>query len=141
MTTIEYLSQIKEYDIRIDRKIAEKTRLREIAFSTGGISDVEKVKSSAKQDKLGETIAKILDAEKEIDRIIDIYVAKRQIIINQIEQIEDIEQYDVLHLSYVDGYSVKECAKIKDCSTRKIFDLRKKATNTFEKKFGKFYCI
>ena len=35
-----------------------------------GISDVEKVKSSAKQDKLGETIAKILDTEKEIDRII-----------------------------------------------------------------------
>lgn len=140
MTTIEYLSQIKEYDIRIDRKIAEKTRLREIACSTGGIADIEKVKSSAKQDKLGETIAKILDAEKEIDRIIDIYVAKKQMIINQIDQIEEIEQYDVLHLSYVDGYSIKECAKIKDCSARKISDLRTKAINTFEKKFGKLYC-
>ena len=70
--------KIKEFDIKIDRKIAEKNRLREIATSTGGTGDGERVQTSIKRDKLGDTVAKIIDTEKEIDRMIDIYVSKKQ---------------------------------------------------------------
>ena len=139
MTTAKYLSQIKEYDIKIDRKIAEKNRIREIATSTGGTGESEKVKTSVKRDKLGEIVAKIIDTEKEIDRLIDIYVEKKQEIIKQIEQIEDIEQYEVLHLCFVDGYSIKECAKFKDCSARKIDAIKSNGMKTFERMFGKLY--
>ena len=83
MTTAKYLSQIKEFDIKIDRKIAEKNRLREIATSTGGTGDGERVQTSIKRDKLGDTVAKIIDTEKEIDHMIDIYVSKKQEIIDR----------------------------------------------------------
>lgn len=139
MTTAKYLSQIKEFDIKIDRKIAEKNRLREIATSTGGMNDGERVKSSTKRDQLGETVAKIIDTEKEIDKLIDAYVAKKQNIINQIDQIEDMNEYEILHLYFVDGYNIKECAKFKDCSTRKVDLLKSNAMKTFEKMFGKLY--
>lgn len=139
MTTTEYLFQIRKYDIKIDRKIAEKNRLREIATSTGGMNEGERVKSSTKRDQLGETVAKIIDTEKEIDKLIDVYVAKKQTIINQIDQIDDMNEYEILHLYFVDGYTIKECAKIKDCSTRKIDALKSKAMKTFEKMFGNTY--
>lgn len=139
MTTAKYLSQIKEFDIKIDRKIAEKNRLREIATSTGGTGDGERVQTSIKRDKLGDTVAKIIDTEKEIDHLIDIYVSKKQEIIKQIDQMEDMEQYEILHLYFVDGYNIKECAKFKDCSTRKVDLLKSKAMKTFEKMFGKLY--
>ena len=139
MTTAKYLSQIKEFDIKIDRKIAEKNRLREIATSTGGMNDGERVKSSTKRDQLGETVAKIIDTEKEIDKLIDVYVAKKQTIINQIDQIEDMNEYEILHLYFIDGYTMKECAKFKDCSIRKVNATKANAMKTFEKMFGKLY--
>ena len=139
MTTAKYLSQIKEFDIKIDRKIAEKNRLREIATSTGGMNDGERVKSSTKRDQLGETVAKIIDTEKEIDKLIDVYVAKKQTIINQIDQIEDMNEYEILHLYFVDGYTMKECAKFKDCSIRKVNATKANAMKTFEKMFGRLY--
>ena len=139
MTTAKYLSQIKEFDIKIDRKIAEKNRLREIATSTGGMNDGERVKSSTKRDQLGETVAKIIDTEKEIDKLIDVYVAKKQTIINQIDQIEDMNEYEILHLYFVDGYTMKECAKFKDCSIRKVNSTKANAMKTFEKMFGRLY--
>lgn len=139
MTTSKYLSQIKEFDIKIDRKIAEKNRLREIATSTGGTGDGERVQTSIKRDKLGDTVAKIIDTEKEIDHLIDIYVAKKQEIIKQIDQVEDMEQYEILHLYFIDGYTMKECAKFKDCSIRKVNATKANAMKTFEKMFGKLY--
>ena len=140
MTTAKYLSQIKEFDIKIDRKIAEKNRLREIAISTGGTGDGERVQTSIKRDKLGDSVAKIIDTEKEIDHMIDIYVSKKQEIIKQIDQMEDMEQYEILHLYFIDGYTMKECAKVKDCSIRKVNATKAKAMKTVEKMFGKLCC-
>ena len=139
MTTAKYLSQIKEFDIKIDRKIAEKNRLREIATSTGGMNDGERVKSSTKRDQLGETVAKIIDTEKEIDKLIDVYVAKKQTIINQIDQIEDMNEYEILHLYFIDGYTLKECAKFKACRIRNVNATKANAMKTFEKMFGRLY--
>jgi len=139
MTTAKYLSQIKEFNIKIDRKIAEIYRLREISTSANNAADTEKVQTSIKYDKLGDSIVKIVDAEKEIDRLIDIYISKKREIINQIDQIEDIEQYEILHLYFVEGYTIKECAKFKDCSIRKVNAIKANAMKTFEKMFGRLY--
>ena len=113
--------------------------MREIATSTGGTGDGERVQTSIKRDKLGDTVAKIIDTEKEIDRMIDIYVSKKQEIIKQIDQMEDMEQYEILHLYFIDGYTMKECAKFKDCSIRKVNATKANAMKTFEKMFGKLY--
>jgi len=139
MTTAKYLSQIKEFNIKIDRKIAEIYRLREISTSANNAANTEKVQTSIKYDKLGDSIVKIVDAEKEIDRLIDIYISKKREIINQIDQIEDIEQYEILHLYFVEGYTIKECAKFKDCSIRKVNAIKANAMKTFEKMFGRLY--
>ena len=88
---------------------------------------------------MGDTVAKIIDTEKEIDRMIDIYVSKKQEIIKQIDQMEDMEQYEILHLYFIDGYTMKECAKFKDCSIRKVNATKANAMKTFEKMFGRLY--
>ena len=71
MTTKEYLNQIDRLNRMIDNKLSEIYQLKTLVCSISVATDSEKVKSSGSQDKMGDTIAKIVDMEKEADKMID----------------------------------------------------------------------
>ena len=102
MTAKEYLSQIRLLNLKIDQKMEEKADL--MSRAAGNHSPVlskDKVQSSISGDKMSNTINRYVDLEKEIDDLIDRYVDKRDMIINQIHQLEDPRYVELLQLKYV----------------------------------------
>ena len=97
MTTKDYLNQIREMDMLINNKIAEVTRLKEIAYSVKAVRyDKEYVQATPNIDKIGTAIAKIDEVNRTIDKMIDAYVDKKDEIVKQIDKMQKDVYYDVL---------------------------------------------
>lgn len=102
MTTKEYLNQIRLLNLKIDQKMEEKADLMSRAFGNHSPTlTKDKIQSSISGDRMSSTIDKYVDLEKEIDALIDKYVDKRDLIINQIHQLEDPRYVELLQLKYV----------------------------------------
>lgn len=102
MTAKEYLSQIRLLNLKIDQKMEEKADLMSRAMGNHSpVLSKDKVQSSISGDKMSNTIDRYVDLEKEIDDLIDRYVDKRDMIINQIHQLDDPRYVELLQLMYV----------------------------------------
>ena len=96
MVTKQYLWQIERLDKMIQNKLSEIYQLKTMACSVTVSNDGERVQTSSDKDRLGSTVAKIVDLEKETDRLVDRFIDKRNHIIEQIDGIEDMNMYHVL---------------------------------------------
>lgn len=139
MDTKRYLNQINMLDRRIQNKLSEIYQLKTMACSVTVSSDKERIQSSGSKDKLGDIVSKIADLEKETDEIIDKFIEKRNRIINQIDQMENIDYYDILSKRYVGKQTFEEIAKTSHWSIRKVFMIHNKAVTEFENRYGKEY--
>ena len=90
MTTKEYLNQIERLDKMITNKLSEIYQLKIMACSITVSGDSERVQTSGNHDKLGSTIAKIVDLERETDELVDSLVDKRKEILRQIDNMKNI---------------------------------------------------
>lgn len=135
MTTKEYLSQVERLDRMIQNKLEDIYKFKTMVTSiTVGQKDVN-VQTSGDKDKLGCMMAKIIDMETNVDRMVD----KRSGIIEQIGDIADIKLYEVLIDRYVKGKDLKVIAIERGFSERHVNRLHGEALQAFEKKFGKEY--
>lgn len=139
MNTKEYLEQIERLDRMIQNKLAEIYQLKTMACSVTTSNDGERVNTSIEKDKLGNTVAKIFDLEKETDNLVDSFVDKRNHIINQIDKIENVDYYHVLSMKYVGKNTFDNIAKKTNWSIRKVFLLHEKALKEFERLYGTEY--
>lgn len=139
MTTKQYLSQIERLDRMIQNKLAEIYQLKTMACSVTVSNDSERVQTSRDKDRMGSTVAKIVDLERETNNIIDNFIKKRKKIIEQIDKIEDVDYYHVLSMRYVSRSTFEDIAKNTNWSIRKVFNLHGKALLEFEKLFGNEY--
>lgn len=139
MTTKEYLNQIERLDKMITNKLSEIYQLKIMACSITVSGDNEKVQTSGNQDKLGSTIAKIVDLERETDQLVDAMVDKRKSIIQQIEGINNIDYYDILHKHYVERRTFQDIADSCNWSIRHVFNIHGRALQEFEKVYGYIY--
>ena len=96
MNTKTYLNQISRLDKMIQNKLSEIYRLKAIACSVTVSTDKEAVDVSSDKDKLGSTVTKIVDLEKDTDRLVDEFMRKRNHIIGQIDSMENTDYYFVL---------------------------------------------
>ena len=96
MNTKTYLNQISRLDKMIQNKLSEIYRLKTIACSVTVSTDKEAVDVSSDKDKLGSTVTKIVDLEKDTDRLVDEFMRKRNHIISQIDSMENTDYYHVL---------------------------------------------
>ena len=101
MTTKAYLSQIERLDRMIQNKLSEIYQLKTMACSVTVSNDGERIQKSGDKDKLGSTVSKIVDLERETDDLIDKFVEKRKHIVKQIDDMEDIDYYHILSMRYV----------------------------------------
>ena len=123
MEVKQYLGQIKRLEMQIQNKLAEIYQLRTMAESITVATDKESVKSSGDKDKLGCIMARIVDMETEVDKMVN----KRCDIVAQIDGIEDAESYDVL----------KAIAIEKGIAYKTFSRIYKKALKEFEDKYLK----
>ena len=123
----------------ITNKLSEIYQLKIMACSITVSGDSERVQTSGNQDKLGSTIAKIVDLERETDELVDSLVDKRKEILSQIDNMKNIDHYDVLHKHYVERRTFQDIADSENWSIRQVFNIHGRALQEFEKMYGDTY--
>lgn len=105
MTAKEYFSQAYQIDVRIDSKIEQIARLRELATkATQTLSDMPG-SATKNTHQMEDIIVKIVDLENEINADIDRLVDLKARIIDIIRSVNDAEQQTVLELRYLNYMS------------------------------------
>lgn len=139
MTTKSYLGQVDRLEKMIQNKLSEIYQLKLIACSISVSNDSNKVQKSSDKDKLGATVSKIVDLENETNRLVEDFSMKRKHIIEQIDSIEDTDNYHVLSMRYISKNTFEEISEKTNWSLRKVFLIHGKALQEFENKFGEEY--
>lgn len=139
MTTKEYLMQIRRMEKMIDNKLSELYRLRQLVSSISISTDGERIMSSGSMDKMGDSVAKIVDLENCVAETISRYTELRQKIIAQIDSLKDYGHYSVLFSRYVLNNEFGKIADEMGYSERQVLRIHGSALKEFEKMFGKEY--
>ena len=136
MDTKQYLSQIERLDKMIQNKLSEIYQLKTMACSVTVSNEKERIQTSSDKDRLGSTVAKIVDLEKETDMLVDRFIDKRSHIISQIDGLDNIDYYHVLSMRYVARDTFETIAKKTNLSIRRVFSIHGDALKEFEKLYG-----
>ena len=139
MDTKQYLNQISRLDRMIQNKLAEISQLRELAMSVSAVKNVERVQTTPNFDKIGTAYCKIEEMEEKLDKLIDEYVDKKNLIISQIDGIENETYYEILFARYIEKKTFEKIADEMAYSWRQIIRLHGGALQEFEKKYGNTY--
>ena len=139
MDTKQYLNQISRLDRMIQNKLAEISQLRELAMSVSAVKNEERVQNTPNFDKIGTAYCKIEEMEEKLDKLIDEYVDKKNLIISQIDKIENETYYEILFARYIEKKTFEKIADEMAYSWRQIIRLHGGALQEFEKKYGNTY--
>ena len=145
MQTREYLNQISRLNRMINNKLVEIQQLREMACNVTAIQNDERVKTSPDPDRMGVTFSKIDEMEKELDRMIDGYVEKKNVIYitmmqnMKMDSMDDENVYNILFARYIEKKTFEVIATEMNYSFRNITRLHGMALKEFEKKYGEQY--
>ena len=110
MTVKEYLKYIEMADELVQSKRVELDQLEDLTLSITAQMGGERVQTSMQSDKMGSLIAKIVDLQNEIISEIDSFLDEKQKRIKIIEQVQDVNQYRILHRLYIRYMSLKAAA-------------------------------
>ena len=109
MTKKEFLNQYRNAEREIAIKLDEIIRLREMATKVTQVLTPDKVKGGM-ENRREESIAKIVDMEKEIGASIDDLKKIREQVECAINTIPNANQRDVLRLRYLNGMKWEQIA-------------------------------
>ena len=139
MDTKQYLSQIERLDKMIQNKLSEIYQLKTMACSITVSNENDRVQTSYDKDRLSSVVSKIVDLEKETDKLVDSFIDKRSHIISQIDELDNIDYYHVLSMRYVARNTFEEIASKTNWSIRKVFSIHGEALKEFERLYGTEY--
>ena len=139
MDTKQYLQQISRLDRMINNKLAEISQLRELTMSVSAVKNEERVQTTPNFDKIGTAYCKIEAMEENLDKLIDEFVDKKNLIISQIDKIENETYYEILFARYIEKKTFEKIADEMNYSFRNTTRLHGRALREFEMKFGKTY--
>lgn len=127
-----FLMKIELLDAHINNRINDLHELKSLVTKiTATISPVC-VSGSGNQDKLGDSVAKIVDLQDEINQKIDKYVNLKREISALLEQIQDPDQVKVLHKRYFEYKPWEQIACEMNYSYRNVCYIHGKALQAFE---------
>lgn len=133
MTAREYLSQARMIDSRINSKLIELQRTRELATrATGTISDMPRNPSPDLQ-QMENRVVKIVDLEKNINAEIDELVDLKKDIRELIAQIRKPEYRTLLELRYLGFKTWDAVAEEMGFEPRTVYRLHNNALRIIER--------
>ena len=141
MDTKQYLSQIERLEKMIQNKLSEIYQLKTMACSVTVSNDSERVQTSSDKDRLGSTVAKIVDLEKETDRLVDRFVDLKKEIMSIISMIKSERHREILFKKYLEQKSLYEIAEELGMTDRGCKKAHKRALEEFEKIKNTIYSI
>ena len=136
MTTKEYLYQLKNIDHRIQDKLMESMRWREIAMSNSVKMPEVNVQSSPKPDAMADAVSKAVDYEREASQIAVQMTEMAYRIIRQIDGIDDEATYNILNEHFVQQIGIGTLADRYNICYNAMKHRIKNAVSVFEKKYG-----
>ncbi len=140
MTTKEYLSQVRKLDKKIEKELAELDYYKNLAEGISSITPTNvRVKSSGDKDVLSTRVIKIVELEQKIDGLIDNYVEKRRIILEQIHGLENEQESEVLYLKFYKGKTIDEIGVEIGYSRTSVYNIYSSGLINFEQKYLKEY--
>lgn len=98
----QWLGQARVLDQKIDDALAEKARLFALAtdISPKPPDGMPFSNTGTPSQKMQNAVADLIDLTKEIDRMIDLYIAKRKEIISVLQRLPQ-KEYSVLYRYYI----------------------------------------
>ena len=109
MRADRYLEQVRLLDARIDRKLIEKQRIMELAIRvTPSMTGMPRAEGNS--DKIGDAVARLVEVEGQINRLIDQLIDKRAEMIALLETLP-VQDYTVLHQYYIQGVTIAAIAE------------------------------
>lgn len=129
----EYLEKIKWYDVLIDSKLEELANLNSIVRRITPVMNTTGGGASGNQDRLGETIAKIVDLQEEINRDVDMFVDRKREATRLLKKLENPLHYQILHKRYVLYKTFEQIAADTHYSYRNITHAHGRALQAFGK--------
>ena len=133
MTAKEYLKQAWNIDQRINDKLDQVARLREMATKATTTVDDMPRSSSPNPHKMESVITRLIDTEREIDDDIDRLVDLKIDIMKTIWQVEDVNCRLVLELRYHSLKSWEEIASQLNVTVRWVHKLHGRALMELDK--------
>lgn len=101
MNSKEYLQEIRKMNDDINKKIMDLHELKIMSKSIPAINNGEKVQSSPNFDKIGKLIAKIDELEREIDRMTDVFVDRKNEAVDFIMLLDKPRDRDLIFRKYI----------------------------------------
>lgn len=123
----DYLRQVKLLDVRIDTRLRDLYHLKDMVYKiTATLSPVPSG-GSGSLDRLGDSVAKIVDLQDEINRDVDRFVDLKKDIMALTEGLTDADQVNVLHKRYFEYKHWEEIACEMHMSYRNVCYIHGKA--------------
>ena len=105
-----YLQKIRLYDTHINNEVAEMSRLKDMVTNITPTLKDDVVSGSGSKDKLGDTVAKIVDLQDEINRAIDEFVDRKNEVCAIIDSLQNPDHVALLHKRYVEYLTWEQIA-------------------------------
>lgn len=135
MNAREYLWQLKNIDKRIEDKMEEAQRWRDIAENVTSKINKDKVQTSPKPDKMADAIVNAVQYEAESEDLARRLAEFKNKVIHMIDAIDDIRYYDILKMFFVRDMKIVDIRSSLDRSDRHV---RREIDKSIEF-FGKIY--
>lgn len=132
MTAKEYLSQAYWLDRRIDSKLEQLSALRDTTTKATAVMNDTPVSHTRNVFSLQDTIAKIVDMERELDRDIDTLVDLKRDLMKQIKDVKNPEHQTLLELRYLCFKSWDYIADAMGYGINNVFKMHAKALRSFK---------
>ena len=134
MTAKEYLSQIKNLELKINSYLSEIERLQALATKTTGIIKNDRVQASVEQQKMENAVVKLVDYKLEVSDDMERCVALKEKISGEINDVENPTYRYILTERYVRGESFERIAVGLNYSYRHTTRYHGAALSAFGKK-------
>lgn len=128
----EFLRQVRLYDIHINSLLEEKAQMEALALKVTSSWSSEHVSGSGNQDKLGDTVSKIVDLERKIDQAVDKFVGKKAEVKAILEQIQNPDHLELLLKVYIHYETLEKVACEMNMTYRNACYIHGRALQTVE---------
>lgn len=133
--TKKYLGQLQFLNRAIKNRTRDIQQIRETLTNISIELKGDRIQSSGSKDKLGDSIAKLVDLERETGELIEQYAAKKHTINTQLESMSKPDYYTVLYMKYCDGMKLYEIGDELHYSEVTVKRIHLKALKEFDSRF------
>ena len=136
MDAREYLWQLKNIDKRIEDKMEEAQRWRDIAENVTAKLNKDKVQTSPKPDKMADAIANAIQYERESQELARKLAEFKNKVSHMIDDIDDIRYYELLKKFFIFDMKYADIQSALDRSYRHVRRELDKAIELFGNKYS-----